>query len=251
MLRAALIIAIVAGLAAAGLNFYQVQNVLKAAIAERDDQNTKRQAAETELASTKTKLKKTEGDLAATKKTLSDTQASLTKETARANDEEKQNKDLTAKLATTEADRDKAQRELESWAQLKVTPSEVKKLIVDFKNEKEKNAVAQDENKILMNRYTKLKAEYERFIGKDDETPPALPTGLKGSVIAVDPKYDFVVLNIGGDQGVLERGEMLVNHNGKLVAKVKIFSVEQNRCIANIMPKWKQGQVMEGDQVMY
>ena len=78
-----------------------------------------------------------------------------------------------------------------------------------------------------------------------------MPAGLKGTVLAVDPKYNFVVLDIGEDKGALERGEMLVNHSGRLVAKVRISSVEKNRCIANIMPGWGNADVMEGDQVLY
>jgi hypothetical protein len=35
------------------------------------------------------------------------------------------------------------------------------------------------------------------------------------------------------------------------VGKVKIVSVEPNRSIANIMPGWKLGEIMEGDQVIY
>jgi cell shape-determining protein MreC len=65
----------------------------------------------------------------------------------------------------------------------------------------------------------------------------------------VDPKWDFVVLNIGQDQGVLENGELLVSREGKLVAKIVVRSVEKNRCIANVVPGWKLGEVIEGDEV--
>jgi hypothetical protein len=60
-----------------------------------------------------------------------------------------------------------------------------------------------------------------------------------------------VVLDIGEEQGVLENGEMLVNRNGRLVAKVKIKTVERSRSIANVLPGWKLGDVMEGDEVLY
>ena len=42
----------------------------------------------------------------------------------------------------------------------------------------------------------------------------------------------------------------LVNRNGKLVAKVKVRSVQKDRCIANVLPGWQLGDVMEGDQVL-
>ena len=40
---------------------------------------------------------------------------------------------------------------------------------------------------------------------------------------------------------------MLVNRNSKLVAKVRILKVEKDRCIANVVPGWKLGEIVEGD----
>ena len=69
--------------------------------------------------------------------------------------------------------------------------------------------------------------------------------------MAVDPKYDFVILNIGREQGVLENAKMLVNRDGKLVGRVQITNVEPNRSVANILQEWKQDELMEGDQVIF
>jgi hypothetical protein len=63
----------------------------------------------------------------------------------------------------------------------------------------------------------------------------------------VDPKFDFVVLDVGHDKGMLENGEMLVSRDGKLVAKVKVRAVERDRSIANVLPGWKLTDVYEGD----
>jgi len=92
-------------------------------------------------------------------------------------------------------------------------------------------------------------ARWNRIFGSD--TAVVLPPGLKGRVLAVDPKYDFVVLDIGDDQGVKERGEMMVSRQGKLIGKVRINSVRKDRCVATILPAWKRGEIMEGDQVIY
>ena len=55
---------------------------------------------------------------------------------------------------------------------------------------------------------------------------------------------------MGRDKGLLERGELLVNRSGRLVAKLKISDVKDHRAIANVMPGWKQSEVLEGDQVL-
>ena len=41
-----------------------------------------------------------------------------------------------------------------------------------------------------------------------------------------------------------------MNRNGKLVAKLRVLSVQKDRAIANVIPGWKLGEVMEGDRVI-
>ena len=106
----------------------------------------------------------------------------------------------------------------------------------------------QAENKLLGKNLAKTTAALERYTNK--EKPVYLRADLKGKVLVADPKWNFVVLNVGEDQGVLEFGELLVNRNGRLVAKIVVRSVQKDRSIANVMPGWELGQVMEGDLVI-
>ena len=121
---------------------------------------------------------------------------------------------------------------------------------VDIKKLSEQREVLIAEGKVLLKNNTKLQSELDRFLGKG--RPVEMP-GFRGMIVSVDPKYDFVVLNVGGDQGAKERGEVLVNRNGELIAKLVITSVQANRSIANILPESKRPnkEVMEGDQVFY
>jgi hypothetical protein len=108
--------------------------------------------------------------------------------------------------------------------------------------------VSEIENKVLMQKVKKV--ETELAVYRDPNFFVTLPASLKGKVLVADPKWNFVVLNVGEDQGVLERGELLVNRNGRLVAKVVVRSVQKDRCIANVLPGWELGEVMEGDLVI-
>ena len=61
-----------------------------------------------------------------------------------------------------------------------------------------------------------------------------------------------MVLNIGQKEGVVVNGKLLVNRNGKLVAKLRITDqITAERCIANVMPGWQLSDIMEGDEVFY
>lgn len=249
MLRISLIIAIVAGLAAAGLNFYQVRNVIVTTMAERDSEKSAKEQEQRAHQSTKRTLAETEENLASTKQKLATTEDNLKKTSTKLAATEARAAELDTKLAATTQQRNEAQQKLSQWEILNITPDQVRGVLADLKNSKEQIEVMTEENRVLARKNLELANRIAYLVG--DNRPVELPEGLKGRVIAVDPKYDFVVLDIGKDKGVLERGEMLINRNGKLVGKIRIASVQENQSVANILPDWKEDEVMEGDQVLY
>ena len=105
--------------------------------------------------------------------------------------------------------------------------------------------VSAEEKRILQRNLAKTTAELQRLQGPYQ--PVTLPASASGKIVVVDPKWEFVVLNFGEDQGAKRDGELLVSRNGKLVAKVIIRGIEKDRCIANVMPEWNFGEIAEGD----
>lgn len=116
--------------------------------------------------------------------------------------------------------------------------------IASVKNERD-NFIS--ENSILLSRIEQLSVELSRYTGTSVKV--SLPPDLAGKVTAVDSQYDFVVLNVGEDQGVREHGELLVGRSDKLIGRLRVLSVEKNRSIANIMPDYKQSEIQTGDSV--
>jgi hypothetical protein len=95
-----------------------------------------------------------------------------------------------------------------------------------------------------------LKVKRLAAIGSEGGRAVPLPSGLKAKVIASDPKWHFIVLDAGENQGVLERGELLLSRHGKLVAKARVSRVQNDRSIANLLPGWELVEIMEGDLVI-
>jgi len=251
LIRICLIIAIVAGLGAAALGFLKVREKIITTMNERDEEQKQKEAAQKERDATKKTLKKTEEDLATTQKTLGTTRKDLEIQTSRADNLDKLKNELTTQLAETKSARDDADQKLIIWEAIGLNPDQMKATIVDLKNTRVQRDVFIEENKVFVRENKRLQAKINDLIG--DEQPVPLPVGLKGNVVAVDPKYDFVVLDIGGDQGVLERGVMLINRRGVLVGKVRIATVGPQRSVANVLPDSRNPalEVMEGDQVIY
>ena len=131
-----------------------------------------------------------------------------------------------------------------------MTPEQIRNNLSTLRSLESQLTVAQTDIETYTRENDRLKRELRRYTG-DREQEVILPPGTKGNVVAVDPKYDFVILDIGGNQGVLENAKMLVNRDGKLIGRVQITEVEPNRSIANVLPEWKQDEIIEGDQVVF
>lgn len=78
-------------------------------------------------------------------------------------------------------------------------------------------------------------------------------TGLRGTILAVNQAYNFVVLNLGTRHGVESNAEMLVLRDGALVGKIRISSVEPATAIGDIITSSlaRGAQVQPGDNVIY
>jgi uncharacterized protein YoxC len=241
-------VAIIAGLAAAGLNFVKVQEKVVALRTDRDNEKDIKEKTQKDLASTKTELKKTSDTLKQTKATLDATTEEKNTAVAEADRQTKRADRLSDDLKKANEDRDTAQTSLNAFVATGYTPQQIVAAKDTIKNLNDELAGTKNENKLLGKKIDNLQAELDRY--RDPFKPVLLPAGLKGKILVTDPKWNFVVLDVGENQGVREFGELLVNRNGKLVAKVVVRTVQKDRCIANVVTGWQLGDVMEGDQVI-
>jgi hypothetical protein len=85
------------------------------------------------------------------------------------------------------------------------------------------------------------------------ETVSPHRAGVRGTVLAYNQVYNFVVLNLGARQGVESNSEMLVLREGTLIGKIRISSVEPATAIGDIIPSSlaRGVQVQPGDTVIY
>jgi hypothetical protein len=248
LIRICLIVAVIAALAAGVLNFVVVKDKVATLTSDRNTQRDGRISAEGERDKTKKELARTQNDLKQTQDQLTDANAARDKAIAKATSETKRADDLNEKLTKTIADRDDAQTKLAAYTATTYTPEQIAGLGKSLKDTQDALAVSTQEKIVLLRTITRLTNELVQFTGTG-EYIVKLPAGLKGKILVVDPKWDFVVLNVGEDQGAIQDGELLVSRDGKLVAKVVIRSVEKDRSIANIVPGWQLGGVIEGDEV--
>jgi cell shape-determining protein MreC len=248
LIRISLIVAIIAGLAVGTLNFVKVKKIIEETRAARDDYHHKLDDTTSKLNKTTATLKQTTAALDQTKKDLDATRKERDTAVASVEALKKQAATLQDNLTKSDKDLTEAKIELDQYHQAFKTPQEALSVAKDMRALQDRMDVVEDEKKVLQRQLTRVQAQLDQFVNPNRPIP--LPATLAGKVLVSDPKWDFVVINVGDDQGAVENGELLVNRDGKLVAKIKITSVQKDRSIANVLPGWKLGEVLEGDQVI-
>ena len=247
LIRICLILAVVAAIAVGAVNFFVVKDKINTLVADRNTNRDNWHSTQAQLAQTNAVLVKTQGTLKQTQQDLADTQSERDKAVATAAAQTKRADGLADQLAKTTKERDDAQNELASYKATGMTPDQIGKLTHSIKDLQEAIVALNEEKNVLEHARDRLQARLLIYEGTN--TDIVLRADLKGKILVVDPKWDFVVLNIGDDQGVKQNSELLVSRDGKLVAKVVVRSLEKDRCIANVIPGWKLGEVIEGDEV--
>lgn len=247
LIRICLIVAILAGLGAGTLGYLEVSKQIPALTQQRDDEKTAKQGFMAQLDNTNKVLVKTTKELTQTKADLAETQTKLDKSVAAVAVQQKRANELADKLSATTSERDDARNQLAAYTSIGLSPEQVTKLNRQYKDSLLAIQALNDEKVVLLRTITRLTNELAKYVEPD--TDVKLRADLKGKIVVVDPKWAFVVLDVGEDQGIISGGELLVSRAGKLVSKVIVRSVDKDRSIANVVPGWNFGSVVEGDAV--
>jgi hypothetical protein len=168
---------------------------------------------------------------------LADKEAALASAAQLTNLTRKQSVDLIA----LRQDLQDAQRSLSRFRGAGLEPEQISGAAGRIKKLEKALAEAETRNQALSQ-------QVKTLLAKDDpEVPVILPAGLQGKVISTDPKWRFVVLDIGASDGVLEYGDLLLRRGDQLVGKARVSRVQKDRCVANVMSGWNFTEIREGD----
>jgi hypothetical protein len=221
----------------------------------------------TELGSTKSALdkktadlKKSTEDLTAANKTIDGQKETIGSLTAERDDAKKKSDDATGQLA----DRDKQISDLK--AQIEVAsrntgtgnPGELAEKVAAMQNQLKSNETALLEKQQVIDDLTnKVKTNQGQLDTANSEVKRykynIAQHGFTGRVEAVNPGWNFVVINVGDRQGATVNSQLVVIRNGQNIGKVRITAVEPTTSIADVIPgTMARGQrVQPGDEVVF
>lgn len=249
MLKSCLILVIVLAIAALGVGQLKVKGKIDGlntalATAEREKQQAQsaQARAENKAKELNSEKEKLEGDLAETQNLLEDQTRIAQQQRSRA-------EELESDLRDTTIERNEAQQKLAQWNALGIDIQAAQSMKNDLVAAREEILAGKAERTILLRQIEQIKYDLSKYEGPDIEV--VMREGLKGSVVAVDDDWDFVIVSVGEKDGARQSGKLMVSREGKLVGKVQITSLDENQSIANILPNWKQGDIQVGDTVLY
>jgi hypothetical protein len=90
-----------------------------------------------------------------------------------------------------------------------------------------------------------------KLAGSVDVGRVRIPTGRRfsGKVLVVNQKHNFVVVDVGRDQG-LEKGEVFIVHRGSaFIGKAQVIKVYEKMAAADLIVDWMQDAVQVNDGV--
>jgi hypothetical protein len=195
-------------------------------------------AAQAKFGETQNKVARTEADLLTAQKEKNDLQAKLQANESEIAELRKRIEDAKSNPVAA------APPASASAAELQAQLEDVRKQLDAAEKEK---VLLSDKMKVTQERSTQLET------AKTHRPATAGNPGIRGSVLAVNQAYNFVVLSLGGRQGVEPNSEMLVLRGGSFIGKIRISSVEPATAIGDIITSSlaRGVQVQPGDIVVY
>src|SRR5438477_610107 len=187
---------------------------------------------------TQSKVASSEAELAKVQAEKNELQAKL-----RANEAE--TADLRNRIESAGAKNAPGATSVTSTAELQAQLEDAKKQLDAAEREK---ILLSDKMKVTQEKSTQLETER-----KHRPSPGPSNPGIRGTVLAVNQAYNFVVLSLGARQGVEANSEMLVLRGGSFIGKIRISSVEPATAIGDIIISTlaRGVQVQPGDIVVY
>lgn len=165
--------------------------------------------------------------------------------------------DLLSKLQAKEGQIADLEKRLDETTKTTANPNpgapSVAELQAQLDEARKQIDAAEDEKTILADKFQSGRAPSRGADVAIKRREPSFRGSVRGTVLAVNHAYNFVVLNLGGRQGVEANAEMLVLRGGSMIGKIRISSVEPATAIGDIVGNSlaRGVQVQPGDTVVY
>lgn len=251
IIRISLFVSLIAGLIAlgAGYSLKSSRTKFQTELGETKEQLTLKIS---EAKKSRDEKEKALADLQESDEKLTATTSELDQKKSEFDAQQNKIKEIEDKLSLTAKELDEKKADIEKIVNALPPGTTIEQVQAQLKDYHDQLTTLEQEKKILNESLVKLETDLKNLRDHDQRKKDGkMPEGLTGHILALNEDWNFVVIDVGANQGVVENAAMIVYRNGTLIGKVKISSVEPTISIADILPEWKQADIREGDTVVF
>jgi hypothetical protein len=233
-----------------GTKVKTLRNNVAAAKSQRETAERQRQDTEKAIKTREAKVAGEEAKVGENESRIASAEAEIVKT-------QTEKSDLQGKLQANEAQIAELQKHIEEMTKTSANPNpgapSVAELQAQLDDARKQLEGAEHEKTFLTE---KLGPAREQSRGPEvmvRHREPSVHPSIRGTVLAVNQAYNFVVLNLGDRQGLEPNAEMLVLRDTTIIGKIRISSVEPATAIGDILGNSlaRGVQVQPGDTVIY
>ena len=188
------------------------------------------QFTQTDLENTRQDLENTRAELESTKAQLEDARTQIVQlnETIRAKDQELEEKsNVIAGLEDEKAS----------------LTAQVADLTAQIAGLQDQVAQLEEDKSVLEVQLEKCDKELHKEI--------TMKPGTTGTIVYANKDWNFVVIDIGSNDGVQSTAEMIIHRGEEMIGKIKISAVRDDVSIAEVLADYQKATVKEGDHVLF
>jgi myosin heavy subunit len=227
-----------------------LQNEVAAAKNQRETAERQRQTAAKSIKDRETKIA---GELAK----VSENESRIASAEAELVKTQTEKSDLQGKLQANEAQIAELQKHIDEMNKNSANPNpgapSVAELQAQLDDARKQLEGAEHEKTFIAERLGPTREQSRSPEVMVQRREPSFHPSVRGTVLAVNQAYNFVVLNLGNRQGLEPNAEMLVVRETTIIGKIRISSVEPATAIGDILGNSlaRGVQVQPGDTVIY
>jgi archaellum component FlaC len=215
-----------------------MDDVLSTVLNSADRQHTRLNDTRGELTQTRTTLGQTSNQLVSTEGVLATTSNNLVK--------------TIGELAETKQEIEKKKTEIEGLnGQVETQKADIEKKTGEISTLTEKVSACESEIDAGKRYIAKIEKEMKLIMGASSTN--ALPSGVQGHIAVMNTNWNFVVIDMLPEAGLIPMTDLTVQRNEKLVGKVRVSEIrkEQRVAVAEVLPEYSQLVPAKGDVVFY
>jgi hypothetical protein len=227
-----------------------LRNDVAVAKSQRETAERQRQAVEKKMKTGETKVGSEQAKLSENESRIASAEAELVKI-------QTEKSDLQAKVQADENQIAELQKHVEEMNKSPTNPNpgapSVAELQAQLEDARKQLEGAEHEKTFLTEKLGPTREQTRSPEVTVRHREPSFHPSIRGTVLAVNRAYNFVVLNLGDRQGLQPNAEMLVLRDTTIIGKIRISSVEPATAIGDILGNSlaRGVQVQPGDTVIY